>query len=221
MQWWRISNPSGSTVNCSFSGDGVNWTQFGTTTVSWGLTSTSIAVQNVCTGSCPAQPGYSEFGNFAVGSVNQNALAGGVGSYVQALNGADMIRTSAPCETNGGSTTLSGATTDVSLNCLKAGNIRALVYRVTTTITGSGVTGFQLGDASTATRFCATQSTYFGNRQFLLRPTRIGQRNPGANAKVRITAVGGSFSGGAIEVIAFYGTLGTTDPIAQVKSWSF
>ncbi len=67
--------------------------------------------------------------------------------------------TTAACETNYGITKLAtrSTTTNTRLDCLPANAIiDAVVYRITTTITTAA--SFTIGDASTANRFCTTQS---------------------------------------------------------------
>jgi hypothetical protein len=68
---------------------------------------------------------------------------------------------SAACETNYGiSTWSSGSTIVTGLNCLPANAvIDAVVYRITTSVSGGSVASFTVGDGTTANRFCTTQST--------------------------------------------------------------
>jgi hypothetical protein len=65
------------------------------------------------------------------------------------------------CETNyGASTWSSGTTITTGLSCLPANAlIKAVVYRITTTISGGTVASFTIGITGTASKFCTTQST--------------------------------------------------------------
>lgn len=88
----------------------------------------------------------------------------GAGSSFITFNGpfGSSATSTAPggCETASAPTTLStiATTTDTGVTCLPANSIiDAVVYRITTTITTA--TNFTIGDATTAARFCGTQST--------------------------------------------------------------
>lgn len=105
-----------------------------------------------------------------------------------------------------------GTTTDTSANLLPADAIILSVNtRVTTTITGAGVTSISTGDATTANRFInadtglAANSTARGTRQW---NTSINAALAGpvqaAAAKVRITANGGTPTGGVVRIVVFY-----------------
>lgn len=105
--------------------------------------------------------------------------------------------------------TLTGASTNTSMDIPAGVIVMGVTYRINTDITG--VTGFQIGDTTTATRFCATQSTLtsgttgtclgamFGN----VTTTAAGPTQATVD-KVKVTAVGGTFSAGVIRIVVHY-----------------
>jgi hypothetical protein len=138
-------------------------------------------------------------GNQTIANAHQLINTGGFTgpSITSAGNGATS--------TSGSSTellTLStiAQTTDTSANLLPAGSvIDAVVGRVTTTITAS-CTGWELGDASVATRFTSNDTTLTSGE------TAIGASATAqaAAAKVRVTCAGGNPGAGAIRITVFY-----------------
>lgn len=124
--------------------------------------------------------------------------------------GSNQTQTSAACETSFAPTTLgTGATTtDTGLNCLPANSvIDAVVYRVTTAITTSA--NFTIGDATTAARFCGTQSTLTLGATGIcfVQADQTGAPGPrqAAAAKVRVT-LNANPGAGAIRLIVYYHT---------------
>lgn len=114
------------------------------------------------------------------------------------------------CETSFATTTLStgASTTDTGLNCLPATSvIDAVVYRITTTITTSA--NFQIGDATTAGRFCGTQSTLTAGTTGVcfVQADQTGAAGPrqASAAKVRVT-LNANPGAGAIRLIVYYHT---------------
>lgn len=132
-------------------------------------------------------------------SVATNGLFGELANYQEAV-----------CETSGGITTLNvgGTTTDTGQNCLPAtAVIDAVVYRITTTITTAA--NFTIGDATTAARFCATQSTLTAGTTgtCFVQADQTGAAGPRqtAAAKVRVTT-NVNPGAGAIRMMVFYHT---------------
>jgi hypothetical protein len=124
--------------------------------------------------------------------------------------GSMQTQTSAACETSYGITTLgTGATTtDTGLNCLPANSVvDAIVYRITTTITTSA--NFTIGDATTAARFCGTQSTLTSGTTGIcfVQADQTGAGGPrqASAAKVRVT-LNANPGAGAIRLIVYYHT---------------
>jgi hypothetical protein len=122
-------------------------------------------------------------------------------------NGSTANAKAQVCENTPGSTTLNtgGTTTDTGLNCLPANSvIDAVVYRITTTVTTAS--NFTIGDASTANRFCTTQSTLVsGTTGTCLAQSGTSAQVQGAAAKIRITTDVNPGAGG-IELIVYYHT---------------
>jgi hypothetical protein len=121
-------------------------------------------------------------------------------------------QTSGPsaCETGFGITTLStgGTTTNTGQNCLPANAIiDSVVYRIITTITTA--TSFTIGDSTTATRFCATQSVLsMGTTGICFaQADQTGASGPRQTsaASVRVTT-NVSPSAGTIRLIVYYHT---------------
>jgi hypothetical protein len=108
----------------------------------------------------------------------------------------------------------SGTTTDSTWKILPANSeILSIAYKVETAVTGSGVSGFQIGDGSTAARFCGTQSVLtagatgvgLAHRQGSISTDATGPVQATA-ANLRITAVGGTPDGGVVRVAVFHRT---------------
>jgi hypothetical protein len=124
--------------------------------------------------------------------------------------GSMQTQTSAACETSFGATTLNvgGTTTDTSLSCLPANSIiDALVYRIITTITTAA--NFIIGDATTAARFCNTQSTLTAGTTGVcfVQADQTGAPGPRqvSAAKVRVTT-NANPGAGIIRMIVYYHT---------------
>jgi hypothetical protein len=124
--------------------------------------------------------------------------------------GSSTTKTSAACETSYGATTLStiATTTDTGLNCLPANAIiDSVVYRITTTITTAA--SFTIGDATTAARFCGTQSTLTAGTTGIcfVQADQTGAPGPRqtAAAKVRVTT-NVNPGAGVIRLIVYYHT---------------
>jgi hypothetical protein len=128
------------------------------------------------------------------------------------LHGENAKKGPSYCETSGGITTLNtgAATTDTGLSCLPANSvIDAVVYRITTTITTW--TSFTIGDATTAARFCATQSTLTSGTTGICfaqnwSSTLAASGVQSTAAAVRITGSGGNPGAGALRLTVFYHT---------------
>lgn len=103
-----------------------------------------------------------------------------------------------------------GTTTDTATNVLPANSIIDMVQGVvSTTITGS-CTGWELGDATTAARFRANDTTLTageGGNGAVALTTGVASATTGiyqaSAAKVRITCAGGNPSAGAVRVIVY------------------
>jgi hypothetical protein len=124
--------------------------------------------------------------------------------------GSRTTNTSASCETSYGTTTLStvATTTDTGLNCLPANAIiDSVVYRITTTITTAA--SFTIGDATTAARFCSTQSTLMAGTTGIcfVQADQTGAPGPRQTsaAKVRVTT-NVNPGAGVIRLIVYYHT---------------
>lgn len=121
--------------------------------------------------------------------------------------GASVRTSDAECETAYAPTTLSlgGLTTDTGLSCLPANaTIDAVVYRITTAITGA-TTSFQIGDASAAGRFCLIQSTLTLGATGVCLNQHAAPNNEiqATAAAVRVTTVGIP-TAGAVRLIVYY-----------------
>lgn len=104
----------------------------------------------------------------------------------------------------------SGATTDSTEYLLPANSVINLVtVTVVTTITGSGVSAFTVGDSNVAARFATgvalTAGTTAVGVTHQLANTTAANAGPGnASAlKVRITATGGTAASGVVRVTVF------------------
>lgn len=127
--------------------------------------------------------------------------------------GAETLRTTMPLiPTNGGSANIkaamellddvsTGATTTslIPAGCILIG----LSTYVTDTITGSGVTGYTVGDGSDADRWGDITGTAIGTNSTLADWTAAGIVITSAT-DVTITATGGTFTAGAVRVVAWY-----------------
>lgn len=126
-------------------------------------------------------------------------------------NGASATGpTFSSCETSAVPTVLStvATTTDTGLNCLPANAIiDAVTYRITTTITTAA--NFTIGDATTAARFCSTQSVLTtGTRvSCFAQADQTGAAGPKQTsaAAVRITT-NVNPGAGALRIIVYYHT---------------
>jgi hypothetical protein len=160
--------------------------------------------------------GFGNAGTYTAGisspGSGQVLIEDGSGNAATSLSASDIIQA-----TNGGqwvqgynteliTLNTGGTTTDSSANLLPAGAvIAAVVARVTTTI--ATATDWKLGDATTAGRFSAANSTLTaGTTQIGLVHVDVsgagGPRQTSA-AKLRITTTG-TPSAGAIRVTVFY-----------------
>jgi hypothetical protein len=107
-----------------------------------------------------------------------------------------------------------GTTTDSTAFLLPANSvIDAVSWYVETAITGAGVTGFQIGDATQAQRFQSTFSTLTAGQSGVglnHRDPTVATANLGpvqtTAVKVRITAIGGTPTAGKIRVVVCYRT---------------
>ena len=112
------------------------------------------------------------------------------------------------CESSFGISTLTAAYT-TGLNCLPANSvIDSVVYRITTTITGT-TTSFTIGDGSTAGRFCVAQSTLTSGTTGICTvqwtSATAGTMGQAAAAAVKFTA-NGTITAGAMRLIVYYHT---------------
>jgi hypothetical protein len=126
------------------------------------------------------------------------------------LFGSSQTNSRAACETTFGITTLStvATTTDTGLQCLPANSvIDAVVYRITTTITTAA--SFTIGDATTAARFCSTQSTLTAGTTGVcfVQVDQTGAPGPRqvSAASVRVTT-NINPAAGAIRLVVYYHT---------------
>lgn len=127
--------------------------------------------------------------------------------------GAETLRTTVPLiPTNGASANIKVAMellADVSAGAvttdfLPAGCILlGLATRVTTLITGSGVTAYQVGDGSDPDRWGQSAAVAAGTTTGIADWTATGIVLTAAT-EVTITAVGGTFTAGAVRVVAYY-----------------
>lgn len=128
---------------------------------------------------------------------NTSIVKGGNGGYWQSGSLTELV------------TLATGATTTDSFQNLLPANsvIRAVTGRVTTTITAA-CTGWKLGDATTAGRFTANDTTLTANetKVGLLQADQTGAGGPiqAAAAKVRITCAGGNPGAGVVRVTSFF-----------------
>lgn len=151
------------------------------------------------------------------GSTTQNSYqsAIGAGNTPQCNNcfvfggdglfGTLEVHPATPCETSFGISTLTAAYT-TGLTCLPANSvIDAVLYRITTTITGT-TTSFTIGDATIATRFCGTQSTLTAGTTGICfaQADQTGTSGPRqvAAAAAKFTA-NGTITAGAIRFIVY------------------
>jgi hypothetical protein len=115
--------------------------------------------------------------------------------------------TTAACETNYGITKLAtrSTTTNTGLDCLPANAIiDAVVYRITTTITTAA--SFTIGDASTANRFCTTQSKLTaGTTGICIAQSGSSAAIQNVASSVQVTTITDPATG-AIRLIVYYHT---------------
>lgn len=132
-------------------------------------------------------------------------ILGTAGPFGSAQQGAG-----GPCETAGAPTTLStvATTTDTGLTCLPANSvIDAVVYRITTTITTAA--SFTIGDATTAARFCGTQSTLTSGTTGICfaQADQTGAGGPRQTTAVAVRVTTNVNPGaGAIRLVVYYHT---------------
>lgn len=127
--------------------------------------------------------------------------------------GAETLRTTMPLiPTNGASANIKAAMellADVSAGATTTGLIPAgciligLSTYVTDTITGSGVTGYTVGDGSDPDRWGAITGVAIGTSSTLADWTAAGMVITSAT-DVTITATGGTFTAGEVRVVAHY-----------------
>lgn len=134
--------------------------------------------------------------------------ADSIASADSTVFGASASYTSAKCETAGAPSTLT-ATYTTGQNCLPANAlIDAVVYRITTGITGT-TTSFTIGDGTIAARFCAAQSTLtIGTTGVCFAQTdQTGTSGPRqVSAAPIVVTSNGTITAGAIRLIVFYHT---------------
>ncbi len=168
---------------------------------------------NACSGAIEI-PGGSVRTNWWVDGIGRSFFPGGAqGSSMSAIDpnfGSTHTETYKYCETAGGPTTLStsGTTTNTGRSCLpETAVIDAVVYRITTTIKTAA--SFTIGDATTAARFCATQSTLTAGTTGICfaqaDQTGAGGPKQASAASVRVTT-NANPGAGAIRLIVYYHT---------------
>lgn len=143
-------------------------------------------------------------GNYTLGVKSSTATAqnvmqvwGGYGSYTEQGELHEAMTLS-----------LVGATTDSTANLLPANaHIEAVAWRITTGVTGAGVTSLTIGDATDADRFASGVTLALGDSGVgRLAADQTGTAGPiqTTAAKLRITAVGATPTAGAVRVIVYY-----------------
>jgi len=124
---------------------------------------------------------------------------GGFSSYEQSSALHELITLS-----------LGGTTTDSAANLLPADSyIEGVVVRVTTAVTGAGVTSLSIGDGTIAGRFCTLVGLPAGTTKTCITHLDLtGTSGPKqvSAAKLRITAVGATPTAGIVRVIVYYRT---------------
>ena len=162
----------------------------------------------------PAQTAVPQVGGTGATIANKNgvyapvAQAGTIstGGAAQVF-GSAQNSTTAACEANYGVTTLAtkSTTTNTGLDCLPANAIiDAVVYRITATITMAA--SFTIGDASSANRFCATQSKLTaGTTGICIAQSGSSAAIQNSASPVRVTA-NADPGAGAIRLIVYYHT---------------
>lgn len=103
--------------------------------------------------------------------------------------------------------TLSGATTDLSTLVPQHARIEAVTVRVMEAITGSGVTGFDVGDTGDGAGLSASATRYASNVGLSAGSIGGGFVTAvtvayGGTVTLRLAAIGGTFSGGRVRVRA-------------------
>lgn len=125
-------------------------------------------------------------------------------------HGEFQLSAASLCEAAGGPTTLAtgATTTDTGVTCLPANSvIDAVVYRITTTITTAA--SFTIGDATTAARFCGTQSTLTAGTTGIcfVQADQTGAAGPRQTTAVAVRVTTNVNPGaGAIRLTVFYHT---------------
>lgn len=133
-------------------------------------------------------------------------------STVYGLFGSTHSETSAVCETAGAPTVAhnGGVTITTGLNCLPANAvIDAVVYRITTALSGNAIASFTVGDGTIVTRFCGTQSTLTLNATGICfaQADQTGTSGPRqASAAAIVVTENQIATAGAIRLIVFYHT---------------
>lgn len=107
-----------------------------------------------------------------------------------------------------GTVNLSGATSSWSEAILAGRRILGVNTYVTATITGSGVTGYTVGDGTDADRWGAITGTAIGTASAPDNYTDESVMIYNNLIDIVITAAGGSFTGGTIRVVIYYQELG-------------
>jgi len=103
-----------------------------------------------------------------------------------------------------------GTTSDTTIDLPANALLEAVVARVTTTISGGGVTSIDIGDPTTAARFITGMALSSGTTGVGLNhmkgavTTDAAGPTQSSTAKIRITANGGTPSAGVVRLTAFY-----------------
>ena len=103
--------------------------------------------------------------------------------------------------------TLSGATSDLSVQVPQGARIEAVTARVMEAVTGGGVTGFNVGDAGDGGGLAANATRYASALGISAGTTGGGFAGAvtvayGGAVTIRLAAIGGTFSGGRVRVRA-------------------
>ena len=106
-----------------------------------------------------------------------------------------------------------GTTSDTTIDLPANSIITTVVVRVTTTISGGGVTSIDIGDPTTASRFITAMALTSGTTGVGLNHWKGGVTTDAtgptqiSTAKVRVTANGGTPSAGVVRITIFYTSL--------------
>lgn len=156
-------------------------------------------------GACPYAVGTDGLFHYLQVDANGNLeVSGTIGA-----SGTAQTSSTKACESGTGISTLTAAYT-TGVQCLPANSvIDAVVYRITTGITGT-TTSFTVGDGTTAARFCAAQSTLTINTTGICfaqnwSATLAASGVQASAAAVKFTA-NGTITAGAMRLIVFYHT---------------